>query len=304
VSVCRARCHRGWKAAAGAQTLYTCALNGTWVGGSLECVREEMEWLPYAAAAAVAMVCLCWCGLVFVCRSRCGAAKQTRADSKLLTKSLLGGSAMMPEAMLTRANAMARWNRAEARGGDTRAELAAAEDVEQGRVVMAVAVADGTVGVRGPAPAPPRHRQPKGEEGSQLQPVMFRNEHVGELRPREWSSASRCVGVGTYATVHRVEWRGRAVALKAIRLPAEPHEDASKHVRQDLKQQMRQIVHDFTTEVEICCDLNHPNLVRLLGYSTEPRLLLMQELMAGRSLDHQVSDDPRRPSPRLLDRQT
>ena len=45
---------------------------------------------------------------------------------------------------------------------------------------------------------------------------------------------------------------------------------------------------DFVKEVEVACDLNHPNLVRLVGYATQPRLLIVQELLAGGSLDHQL----------------
>lgn len=36
---------------------------------------------------------------------------------------------------------------------------------------------------------------------------------------------------------------------------------------------------DFVEEVELCCDLNHPNLARLLGYSEQPRLMMVQELL-------------------------
>ena len=32
---------------------------------------------------------------------------------------------------------------------------------------------------------------------------------------------------------------------------------------------------------QVCCDLNHPNLVRLLGYADHPRLLLVHELLEG-----------------------
>jgi hypothetical protein len=41
------------------------------------------------------------------------------------------------------------------------------------------------------------------------------------------------------------------------------------------------VVDDFVQEVEVCCDLNHPNLVALMGYATKPRLLIVQELLLG-----------------------
>ena len=50
------------------------------------------------------------------------------------------------------------------------------------------------------------------------------------------------------------------------------------------------------TEVEICCDLNHPNLVRLLGYADRPRLMIVQELLRGGSVDQQLYAEGWRPS--------
>ena len=35
-------------------------------------------------------------------------------------------------------------------------------------------------------------------------------------------------------------------------------------------------VQDFITEIDICCDLNHPNLVRLLGYADNPELYMVR----------------------------
>ena len=39
---------------------------------------------------------------------------------------------------------------------------------------------------------------------------------------------------------------------------------------------------------EVCCDLAHPNLCRILGYATSPDLLIVQELMLGKSLENQL----------------
>jgi serine/threonine protein kinase len=57
-----------------------------------------------------------------------------------------------------------------------------------------------------------------------------------------------------------------------------------------------QITRDFTAEVSACCDLNHPNLVRLLGYADQPRLMLVHEFMRGGSLDQQLYVERWRPS--------
>ena len=63
-----------------------------------------------------------------------------------------------------------------------------------------------------------------------------------------------------------------------------------------LKEQVEGIITDFVAEVEVCADLNHPNLVRLLGYADKPRLMVVQELCQGNSLDHQLYVQGWRPS--------
>jgi hypothetical protein len=103
--------------------------------------------------------------------------------------------------------------------------------------------------------------------------VMFTDSHVRELRPRNWRQ--RPLGKGSFGTVYRAQWRGRWVAVKEIILPTEP-ETASLAARQELKKRCAVIAKDFVTEVEVCCDLNHPNLVRLMGYATNPRLIIVQ----------------------------
>ena len=55
-----------------------------------------------------------------------------------------------------------------------------------------------------------------------------------------------------------------------------------------LRQSVKQITTDFVTEIEITCDLSHPNLVQLLGYADKPSLLIMQELLEGNSIDDQL----------------
>jgi serine/threonine protein kinase len=46
-----------------------------------------------------------------------------------------------------------------------------------------------------------------------------------------------------------------------------------------LKMKVEEVMDDFVTEIEVCCDLNHPNLARLLGYTEQPRLMMVQELL-------------------------
>jgi serine/threonine protein kinase len=108
---------------------------------------------------------------------------------------------------------------------------------------------------------------------------------VPELRPRGWRTTP--LGRGGFGTVYRAKWRGREVAVKEIMLPTEPT-NASYLARQELKKRCALIAQDFVTEVEVCCDLHHPNLVKLMGYATKPRLIIVQELLLGNSLDHQL----------------
>ena len=44
--------------------------------------------------------------------------------------------------------------------------------------------------------------------------------------------------------------------------------------------------------------MNHPNLVQLMGYASQPRLLIVQELLLGNSLDQQLYVELWRPTPR------
>ena len=123
-------------------------------------------------------------------------------------------------------------------------------------------------------------------EHSQRRPVMFRDNHVTELQPSDFKQTPRNrLGKGTYATVYRAEWRGVKVAVKAIELPRRPR-DESAGDRHRMKLQM--ITRDFVNEVNVSCELLHPNLVQMLGYATVPSLIIVLELLNGGSLDKQL----------------
>ena len=114
---------------------------------------------------------------------------------------------------------------------------------------------------------------------------MFTSEHFRELQPPEWMD--RPLGSGSYGVVYKATWRGKEVAVKVLKLP-ERTVNATAAANAKLQQKVEEILSDFVTEVEICADLNHPNLVRLLGYADKPRLMIMQELCEGSSLDQQL----------------
>ena len=123
--------------------------------------------------------------------------------------------------------------------------------------------------------------------------VMFTSEHVCELQPPGWMS--RPLGSGSYGVVYRASWRSLNVAVKALKLP-ERQLKASAAAEAKLKQKVEDVLFDFVAEIEVCCDLNHPNLVRLLGYAEKPTLFIVQELCEGGSVDQQLYVEGWRPT--------
>ena len=103
---------------------------------------------------------------------------------------------------------------------------------------------------------------------------MFTNEHFHELGPRNWDEIP--LGHGSYGVVYKATWREKEVAVKVLKLP-ERDPNATKAATQLLKQKVEEITKDFQMEVEICCEIIHPNLVRLLGYADKPQLLMVQD---------------------------
>jgi serine/threonine protein kinase len=95
--------------------------------------------------------------------------------------------------------------------------------------------------------------------------------------------------------VYHAKWRGQDVAVKEFSLPVEPH-NAGARAQAVFKQQLKQTIRNYVNEVELNCELAHPNVVRLLGYATQPRLLLVQELLRGQSLDKQLYVEGWKPS--------
>lgn len=141
-----------------------------------------------------------------------------------------------------------------------------------------------------------RRRKGGGGAGVVAVPVMLSDETVRELRPREWRQ-SKPLGRGGFGTVYRATWRGGLpVAVKEITLPETPANSHSVAAAKEQQAQAAAVVDDFVKEVEVACDLNHPNLVQLVGYATQPRLLIVQELLAGGGLDHQLYIEKWRPN--------
>ena len=245
-----------------------------------------------ALVAAAAAVCV-WR------KSRCCRKARWRypkeAESTELTQSLVGGIDKMPDRVLVQQDVPARWNSAEverqARGRSQPPQSPAGSPLARNRSAPALQrhtspILDNTW------PRTPKKRIRKDEEGSVHipLPIMFVDQHVPELQPERWREQE--LGKGSFGKVYRATWRGLEVAVKEMKLAKIPRgrgglEDTTAAVAA-AKRKVRAASDDFVREVEVCCDLAHPNLVRLLGYATTPRLLIVQELMAGKALDKQL----------------
>eukprot|EP01044_Picomonas_judraskeda_P011351 COSAG03_NODE_1537_length_3911_cov_1.417891_2_plen_845_part_00 len=136
-------------------------------------------------------------------------------------------------------------------------------------------------------------------KGSRTAPVptMFRD--MRELQPPDWQKdTSRRLGGGAYGNVYRAEWvhqgRRHKVAVKVIKLPDELKNTAAE-ARDKFKEKVRKVNMAFVREVDVCCELCHPNLVDTLGYATTGGLYIVQELLEGGSLDHWLWEQHWRP---------
>ena len=71
---------------------------------------------------------------------------------------------------------------------------------------------------------------------------------------------------GNFGTVYRGSWKEREVAIKVLNVPDDDEAAA-------------EVAEEFQQEVEMCCRIHHPCVVEFLGYLTEPRLIIVAELM-------------------------
>ncbi len=242
-----------------------------------------------------------WVALsVFVCllaactiARRCGYVCCKQEEKKPLLRSSLIGSDKLPGNILGQKDVRARWTTAQMAAEDPAVRESFTSSGNAHRLSSAPLVE---------ASSGRQHKALRRTTGPPIAArVFFSDENVRELQPERrggndgWRSHSRQIGVGAYGSVFKATWRGNEVAVKVLRLPEEPHSRDSD-AKDALRGKLTEIVEDFTKEVEICCDLAHPNLVTLLGYATQPELLLMQELMEGNSLDQQLYNEKWKPT--------
>ena len=122
---------------------------------------------------------------------------------------------------------------------------------------------------------------------------VFGNDNVSELRPHAWKQ--QIVGKGSFGIVYKATWHKEDVAVKEIMLPPVPHE-ATAAAKERLRANVRKVIREFGKEVEVCCQFSHPNIVRMLGWATDPELCLVQEFMRGQSLHIQLHLEAWRPT--------
>ena len=192
----------------------------------------------------------------------------------MLRTSLLGESFTMPQSELNEQDVQGRWQKA-AR------EMPETPDTEM-------------------VSASGKRRHSRGKTAGSDVHVMFNDDHLDELKPSEGRWRSQVIGKGSYGTVYRATWRGQEVAIKEMALPEQPH-DRGETARKAFKKRVQAITEGFVKEVLVCCDLAHPNLVRMMGYSANPRskgtgLCLVQEFLEGKALDHQLYVEGWRPN--------
>ena len=198
----------------------------------------------------LAVLMIVWCGYKF--RQRFQQQKHS-----VLHESFLGGDGMLPGPKLAEADVPARWARA-----------AQTADLESG--LRTGSATGSTSSVTGST----ARRRRKGESGDVH--VMFSSEHVRELQPSNWQDTP--LAHGSYGLVYKATWRRQDVAVKVMKLP-EREAGATSAAEELLKKKVQEVLRDFVAEVEVCCDLNHPNLVRLLGYADRPVPMMMQQLL-------------------------
>jgi len=196
----------------------------------------------------------------------------------VLRQSFLGGSHKMAAARLAERDVQARWLLAEKLIVASDDEEEDDDDVELQRQMepepqpeIDAEASPGLSGTRN------RSRRPKAASEKRPLAVMFTGDHVRELQPRTWQEQP--LGTGTYGIVYKATWRGRDVAVKVMKLPERGQMSSSANAETMLKMKVEEVMNDFVTEVEVCCDLHHPNLARLLGYAEQPRLMMVQELL-------------------------
>lgn len=267
-----------------------CLVHGQrWFNGECPIIYlHEGELILVSVVLVLTAMALVICCCAYVRRRNKRYAESTRP----MRASLLG-STELPNNQLTALDIAQRWaSRRMAAQADAAlfSSVSAGGPGSKSNKAVPVHIASGGTGIGLSA------RKYSGLTPQTQVPVMFSDSHVRELQPADWRQIPKNrLGKGSYGTVYRAEWRGVKVAVKAIELPSCPENDRDTAM-QAHKKKLQKITQDFVKEVDVGCELLHPNLVQMLGYATEPTLLIIQELLTGGSLDKQLYVEHWRPN--------
>ena len=239
-----------------------------------ECQRPSDSWwflLLLWIPASYAFACILCPG----CLPSCLAPRRPGSKPSVLRETFLG-DIPLPGAQLAEQDVASRWMAAEQLRHQDADDSDDEENYSNERHTAPGALDAGSgVGLFSSFSMGRRRHKANGSSQRPLS-VMFTGDHVGELQPWHWQTNP--LGTGSYGIVYKAQWRGRDVAVKVLKLPQRGVVMTTSGEKK-LKAQVESVMQDFIDEVEVCCDLNHPNLARLLGYAEKPSLMMVQELL-------------------------
>lgn len=119
-----------------------------------------------------------------------------------------------------------------------------------------------------PAPdsAPPNRAEQTRKLRKQLSsaPVLFRDQNIEELRPRNWRD--RQIGKGSYGTVYRATWQGKEVAVKELKIPDETA-GLTEGEKEAFRRQAKELRAEFLKELKVSCDCKWGRCLRMSSVS-------------------------------------
>lgn len=91
-------------------------------------------------------------------------------------------------------------------------------------------------------------------QSSRAAPVLFRDQNVSDLRPRNWRNNT--IGKGSYGTVYRATWEGKDVAVKELKIP-EDADGLTEREKVQFLQQAKELRDEFLKELKVSCDCTY-----------------------------------------------